>query len=38
MSAKVRSRSSAAVSSPVTTWSETVQIASAFRPYLAAIV
>ena len=38
MSAKVRSRSSAVVSSPVTTWSETVQIASDRRPYFAASV
>ncbi len=38
MSAKVRSRSSELVSSPVTTWSETVQIASDRRPYFAARV
>ena len=38
MSAKVRSRSSELVSSPVRMWSETVQIASAWRPYFAASV
>ncbi len=38
MSANVRSRSSAPVCSPVRTWSETVQIASALRPCLAASV
>ena len=35
---KVCSRSAAVVSSPVTMWSLTVQIASALRPYAAASV
>ena len=38
ISPKVCSRSAAVVSSPVSTWSETVQIASARRPCLAASV
>ena len=38
ISPKVCSRSAAVVSSPVTMWSETVQIASALRPCFAASV
>jgi hypothetical protein len=38
MRLNVCSRSCAVVSSPVTTWSETVQIASAYRPYFYASV
>ena len=37
-SSEERERTSEEVASPVTMWSETVQIASAFRPWPAAIV